>query len=1211
MANIAVIVLKTEQIEAQPKLCSTRLQIEDNIGEAIHIHWRNLRLDFSIRDFIKLAEVCSQARSNLNAILLEQNETIQKPQPPQAPNIRAGETDQGKLQVQLDPVFIKTMGQMAQYVKEAKVLEMPLDNLLCISKLSKQPCRWEPKAIIESMPYKCLQGNTESYKCYIEQFGEPNHDIQNLHSLKKSIEQHGYPYNNNMIVVFGDEPYIRDGQHRAAILRYLHGNIRVPVLQLLFKDDYTGWRMNPVCQTGLSKDNSRQIQPKQKILIVRPDAIGDYIIFSSSLKYFKKLYPDARIHILVQKRIAELARPCPYIDEVITFESREKIINDSEYAGQIIRRLQEYKFDIAINPVYSRDKVGEFLTLNSSARELIASIGDDTNISMEQRLKNNSYYTKIIPAENIVMLETKRNEEFMRGLGAVINEPLMPKIWIEKEDEDFIKELISKLGVDIEKAMIICPFAQFRQKEWSISSWTELISCYNNFPIIICGAEKDKESADRLKNAAGHPNIYNLCGKITLRQLAALLQRSRICVTVDSAPAHIAAAVNCPHVVLLGGGHYGRFLPYSPLTTLVSYQMQCYNCNWKCRQNDILCIKNISVGMVHEAIGKSLTENDKVCLTESANLRYQADRRLMADNENGQDKYLVSAIVSTYNSEKYLRGCLDDLEQQTIADKMEIIVVNSGSQENEEVIVNEFQQKYNNIVYIKTEKREGIYSAWNRAVKAAHGTFLTNANTDDRHRDDAFEFMVNALESNPHVGLVYGDQIRTDTPNDTFADNHGTEELRRSEYSRERLLFGCCTGSQPMWRRSLHDELGYFDESLTCAGDWDFWLRISEKHELKRIPEFLGLYYHNEAGIEHGAKIHSLYERYLVGKRYGNPYISIIQQYKSRNNTLISVIMPAYNAAKDIASAIESVLIQNYRNFELIIINDGSTDNTEEIILSYKDEKIRYFKQENRGLAATHNRGIKESFGEYVIKLDTDDMMMPDFISRHLQEFEQYPDTDLVYCDDYLIDENAKPIRVIKRPEYSNRNLLIRDLFKNGFPVVPFRTCIKRSVFDKIGFFDEGLLIGEDYDMMRRFVRQGLIILHLKEPLYLRRMNSQSLSKSYSRKKAENLFEILERYTKTFEYNELFPDTDWNQVMPGKERLYAKCLTAETFIGIGKTYLNSKDSHIYAYMAFEKAKQEYEKCLEMEPENPFIQKIVQQFVLDKVRIDEDKMQTIS
>ncbi len=575
-------------------------------------------------------------------------------------------------------------------------------------------------------------------------------------------------------------------------------------------------------------------------------------------------------------------------------------------------------------------------------------------------------------------------------------------------------------------------------------------------------------------------------------------------------------------------------------------------------------------------------------------------------------KYLVSAIVSTYNSEKYIRGCLEDLESQTISDKLEIIVVNSGSQQNEDKIVKEFQQRYDNIKYIHTEQRENIYQAWNRAAKIASGKYITNANTDDCHRNDAFELMVNTLESNPHVGLVYGDQIMTNTPNDTFANNHGTEELRRSEYSRQRLLFGCCTGSQPMWRRSLHDELGYFDESLTCAGDWDFWLRISEKYDLKRIPELLGLYYYNKEGIEHSGKIHNLYERYIVGKRYGNPYISIIPLYNSPGNPLVSIIMPAYNSGKYIARAIESAMIQNYRNFELIIVDDGSTDNTRKIIAGFESEgNIKYYYQENRGPANARNNAIKKSKGDYIVVLDSDDMLTPDCISRHLHEFEMQPDTDFVYCDDYLIDENAKPVRVIERREYPDKNILIRDMFRNGFPVIHFKTCIRRRVFDKIGFFDEDLLIGEDYDMMRRLIRQDLKIRYLKGPWYLRRIYDNSLTKCVSQKKADNLFDILERFTNTFEYKELFPDINWNNVLPGKEELYAKCLTAETLIGIGKAYLNSEATHIYAYKAFEKAKQQYEKCLEMEPENPFIQKIVQQFALDKVRIDEDKMQTIS
>lgn len=522
------------------------------------------------------------------------------------------------------------------------------------------------------------------------------------------------------------------------------------------------------------------------------------------------------------------------------------------------------------------------------------------------------------------------------------------------------------------------------------------------------------------------------------------------------------------------------------------------------------------------------------CITEPAdNVTFvpPADKADCAPDQtkNQPNQYLVTAIVSTYNAEQFLRGCLDGLEQQTIADKLEIIVVNSGSQQNEESIVREYKQKYDNIVYIKTEYREGIYTAWNRAVKAARGKYITNANTDDRHRRDALEIMADTLESAPDVGLVYGDQICTDTPNGTFANHHAIQMVRKPEYSRQGLLLGCCTGSQPMWRKSVHDEIGYFDDSLTCAADWDFWLRISEKYQLKHIPEFLGIYYYNKEGIEHGRKIHSLYERYIVGKRYGTPYISVIPIYKTKGNPLVSVIMPAYNAADYIADAIESVLIQNYQNFELIVIDDGSTDNTKDIVSGFDDERIRYFYQKNKGLPGACNPGIKNSKGPFIIKLDIDDMMTPDFIAKHLAKFETHPDADLVYCDDLLINEEYKILRIVKRTQYTDRNLLIRDMFQNGFPVIPFRTCIRRSVFDKIGFFNENHIISEDYDMMRRFVKAGLKAYHLNEALYLRRMTKESVSRSYTEEKGRCLIKIIKSFTETFSYDELFPGVEWGK----------------------------------------------------------------------------------
>ena len=346
-------------------------------------------------------------------------------------------------------------------------------------------------------------------------------------------------------------------------------------------------------------------------------------------------------------------------------------------------------------------------------------------------------------------------------------------------------------------------------------------------------------------------------------------------------------------------------------------------------------------------------------------------------------------------------------------------------------------------------------------------------------------------------------------------------------------------------------------------------------------------------------------------------YLSLTEQRPSVENSptertgpLVSFVMPAYNASKYIAGAIESVLNQSYGNFELIIVDDGSTDSTKDVIAGFKDDRIKYFRKENGGASSARNFALGKSVGSFIAILDADDMMMPELISSCLNEFEKHPDVDLVYCNDSLIESDGSPMRVIECPEYTDRNLLIRDLFRSGYPIVPFRTCIRKSVFDKIGFYDESLSVGEDYDLMRRFVKQGLKASHLGRALYLRRMGLDSLSRNHSPQKARCHFEVLKRFVETFKYDELFPDVNWDKISPERRQLHARYLVAATYLGIGQIHIKANSPSIYSEMANEFAGKELTECLKIEPNNKQVRELLRKCEMGRRKYGEKIPQTV-
>jgi glycosyltransferase involved in cell wall biosynthesis len=248
-------------------------------------------------------------------------------------------------------------------------------------------------------------------------------------------------------------------------------------------------------------------------------------------------------------------------------------------------------------------------------------------------------------------------------------------------------------------------------------------------------------------------------------------------------------------------------------------------------------------------------------------------------------KYRVSAIVSTYNSERFIKGCIEDLINQTLYKKreLEIVVVNSGSEQNEEAIVREFQKTYPNIKYIKTDRRETVYAAWNRGIKAASGKYITNANTDDRHRTDALEVMSKALDENTDMQLVYGDCYVSFLPNETFEQNPKNRIYKYPDYFAPSSLLHFQFGPQPMWRKEIHDKIGYFDDSFTAIGDFDFNIRFAFHFKALHIPEPFGVYlkhdnaisFRDNSAAKELGRLYNTYRKFEnIGKLYQKEGIS-------------------------------------------------------------------------------------------------------------------------------------------------------------------------------------------------------------------------------------------------------------------------------------------------------------------------------------------------
>ena len=182
---------------------------------------------------------------------------------------------------------------------------------------------------------------------------------------------------------------------------------------------------------------------------------------------------------------------------------------------------------------------------------------------------------------------------------------------------------------------------------------------------------------------------------------------------------------------------------------------------------------------------------------------------------------------------------------------------------------------------------------------------------------------------------------------------------------------------------------------------------------------------------------------------------------------LFSVIIPTYNRKEFIVQAIDSVQKQTNIDWEICIVDDGSTDNTfEEIKHLVDDKKIRYQYQSNAGQSVARNNAIKMSQGKYICFLDSDNMWLPDRLESAYQSITERPDVDIFYGDSITIDINGEEITRQKVKKYSGT--ITKELLKDNF-VSMNAALAKKGCFDELGLFNEQDRLAEDYELWLRF----------------------------------------------------------------------------------------------------------------------------------------------
>lgn len=543
---------------------------------------------------------------------------------------------------------------------------------------------------------------------------------------------------------------------------------------------------------------------------------------------------------------------------------------------------------------------------------------------------------------------------------------------------------------------------------------------------------------------------------------------------------------------------------------------------------------------------------------EEDNLSGKRNKIEMITEEN----FLVSIVVPVYNAEKYLEQCLNSIQNQTYKN-FEVILVNDGSMDHSETICKEFVEVDTRFRYF-LKVNGGASSARNFGLDHVRGDFITFIDADDWVDENHLEVLINNIKENNSDMAVSSIKKFDNVSNFEFRVYSNQEKylLNYNKLNREEFLVilpklihasnSYKIAVSKLFKKELVTDVR-FDESIVYGEDLDFFFKIYNNiNSISYVDEVTYVYrLHDESTsskfnqqyaeqelliykkmyekieelglstIHYYTTIRDLLEfrkDYLENRVLFNKYLDFLET-KEKSVTypedLISIIVPIYNVSPYLQLCLESIEKQTYPHFEVLLINDGSRDNSKDICLEFaeRDKRFKYIEQQNAGLSAARNTGILNSKGEFLTFIDGDDFIESNYLEE-LYYTSLKNDSEIVVGSykKFNEEDNNYYIHVFDYWEehYLNRELInnIAQLERRGIEFeTSWGTLFHRRLFENV-LFPVGKNI-EDTRTNYKLYMESCKTSYLHKDLYIYRIRKGSLINSITESLLTDVLEAL------------------------------------------------------------------------------------------------------